>query len=327
MSYCILPQYFRALLKKLHIANTFFEDELLGKAPKDLKLALSSSSIYQSLSEIPLYFMDKEDALLVRDERRGPHFYTFDDPPKEPHIIESWGASNLISDFAKKHGHHYLSPDLSVVKKVHAKNFILPPFATLLENATLALDWIRDPPYPKVLKSNISLSAKGHFIALSPLAKVDTYLKKANYPLRGEPWLNRCFDFSTQWFIDKGIHYLGACVLNNNQRGSYLSTIVGNPKETFGTFFPYLEKHKKEALLLLQKIKNEGYFGNVGLDAFIYDENKLAISEINARKTMSYAALQAQRKRYPEQTIRFTFKDKKIAISTDLLYTEEQCKR
>lgn len=268
--------------------------------------------------------MDQEDSLLVSKRCKGSNIYTFEDPPKEPHIIESWGASNLISTFAKINGHQYLSPDLSIVKKVHAKNYTLPPFACLLENPAVALDWARKGPYPKVLKSNISLSAKGLSLVLSPQAKIDTYLKKANYPLRGEPWLNRSFDFSTQWVIGKEIQYLGACVLKNNPRGSYLSTIIGNPKETFGTFYPYLEKHKKEAYPLLQKIQNEGYFGNIGIDAFIYDENKLTISEINARKTMSYVALAVQRKHYPEQTIRFKFEDKKIAISKDLFYTEEQ---
>jgi hypothetical protein len=52
------------------------------------------------------------------------------------------------------------------------------------------------------------------------------------------------------------------------------------------------------------------YFGHLGIDAFVYDEKKLQpIVEINARKTMSYAALMMQRKN-PQKTLRFSFSPK-----------------
>src|SRR6185437_11611483 len=97
-------------------------------------------------------------------------------------------------------------------------------------------------------------------------------------------------DFSTQWIIDtdKQITYLGETVCINSSRGQYLETHVGRVLQSQMRF---VEKHKEIAFPILQKMAEENYFGNVGIDAFIYNQDSLQpIVEINARKTMGYVA-------------------------------------
>lgn len=60
------------------------------------------------------------------------------------------------------------------------------------------------------------------------------------------------------------------------------------------------------------KIAELGYFGNIGIDAMVYTLPGHApllqpIVEINARKTMGWAALAFQQKHYPNDTVRFSF--------------------
>ena len=54
-----------------------------------------------------------------------------------------------------------------------------------------------------------------------------------------------------------------------------------------------------------------GYFGNVGIDAMVYrSENGPQlhpIVEINARKTMGFAALELQKRHFPNKTITLSF--------------------
>jgi hypothetical protein len=76
---------------------------------------------------------------------------------------------------------------------------------------------------------------------------------------------------------------------------------------TFRGCFPFLQDHCKKAIPLLGKIAEVGYFGHVGIDAMLYtlpeDPHTLhlhPVVEINARKTMGWAALAFQRRYFPD---------------------------
>ena len=125
-----------------------------------------------------------------------------------------------------------------------------------------------------------------------------------------EPWVKRKLDFSTQWMIhpDQSIDYLGATICNTDQRGRYSGNKVGDLSFLFGSYFSCLEKHREIVLRILQKMARLGYFGNVGIDAMIWGNDKLhPVVEINARKTMGWVALEISKRRFPKQTIALSY--------------------
>ncbi|MBI2811100.1 MAG: hypothetical protein HYX67_09765, partial [Candidatus Melainabacteria bacterium] len=120
-------------------------------------------------------------------------------------------------------------------------------------------------------------------------------------------------DFSTQWLIDqqRDIHHLGATICQNDAKGQYEFNLVGEERALFQNHHPHLLKHKEVVLPLLQKMAARGYFGNVGIDAMVYKESDAVylhpVVEINARKTMGYAALLYQQRNFPQSQLRFAY--------------------
>ena len=172
-----------------------------------------------------------------------------------------------------------------------------------------------------VLKCCFGVSGRGNLKIKTnknvPWNIVEAFCQKEwnhQLPIIAEPWMDNVCDFSTQWIITPGgeIQFLGAARFQNNDQGTYQSTFSG-PEETL---FPdelkdFLVEHKQAAKSILEKVLFEGYVGHAGIDAMIYRGNgKLLlhpIVEINARQTMSLAAIWFQRKLYPQQTISLSY--------------------
>ena len=133
-------------------------------------------------------------------------------------------------------------------------------------------------------------------------------------PVIGEPWVKRTLDFSTQWHIgkDRQVTYIGSTICDNDARGQYRFNLVGDETTLFTTHLPFLTTHKQTVENVLQKIAQLDFFGNVGVDAMLYTLNSDVIQlhpvvEINARKTMGWAALRFQRHYYPNDIVRFAY--------------------
>jgi hypothetical protein len=304
---------------KLHIANTFFEWELETEPNIPLPEAFYQSPIHLQLQFLPLLYAD---AMVVTDKPTADaKMFTFDDKtfPKDAEI-ESWGASRLIAKWAKQRGLTYHMPDWQIVKQINSKQFSFEnspklPGSALLTNETQTKEWLQHCPGKKVLKTCFGLSGKGHLFVDKGSERISSFLQKEwnkGLPVIAEPWMPRILDFSTQWQIgpQSQVHYLGATLCRNDERGQYRSNTVGEEKTLFGPHLPFLAQHRKIAEPLLQKIANLGFFGNIGIDAMLYNpENPQLhpIVEINARKTMGWAALAFQKRHYPDKTISFCF--------------------
>ena len=62
---------------------------------------------------------------------------------------------------------------------------------------------------------------------------------------------------------------------------------------------------------IVKRVYARGFFGHLGVDAFVYSEKRLQpVVEINARKTMSWVALALQQKKKPGKTVRLSFSPK-----------------
>ncbi len=318
-------------MAKLHIANTFFEWELENAPSVSLREAFLQHPIFLQLQFLPVLYAGQEDAMLISDDPgleywdaltvKPPAYFTLDEYPKDLEI-ESWGPSQLIAHWAKSRGLSYLIPPWEVVKELNSKRFSFEhspklPGAELLFNESQARRWLDSFPGSKVLKTCYGVSGKGHLIIENEERKrIATFLHgewEKNLPVIAEPWVERILDFSTQWLIARNgeVIYLGSTICKNDRRGQYQHNEVGDEKTLFEGKLSFLAEHRQHAESLLNVIASRGFFGNVGIDAMLYAySNNIhlqPIVEINARKTMGWAAIAFQKRYFPNDTIRFQF--------------------
>jgi len=302
----------------LHIANTNFESELSASSPCKVAALIQSHPIFMQLQFLPLLYRGPEDGLAVTHmpSLSLPRCHLLDEQHFPYPQIESWGASPSIAAEAQKKKLSYSMPDWDVVRLVNSKAFSFSespklPGGELIYSMDELQKWSRVIEGPKVLKSCFGVSGKGHLFL--PSNHMQAFAEKefgAGRPVLAEPWVERKLDFSTQWTIDRDqtIEYLGATVCISDQRGRYHANKVGDLPFLFGNYFPFLEKHQQKVFPLLQKMAALGYFGNVGIDAMIWGNDKLhPVVEINARKTMGWVALQFSKRHFPKQTITLSY--------------------
>ncbi len=305
----------------IHIANTDLEFELTDPLP--LEKGLVRNPIVHQLQYLPLIYAGRDDGVGVT------HL-----PPHEPrchllsetHLpfteVESWGPSQAVADWAEIKGLTYHMPPWEVVKTVNSKAFsfqqIAPlPHAQLITTLEELERWLTTTEGPRVLKNCFGLSGQGHLFLPATPEKIKAFAQREFHtarPIIAEPWVDRKFDFSTQWIIhrDKSITYEGGAILVSDEKGRYQGNKVGPEEKIFGPFFHQLQSQKQTALHTLMHMSSLGYFGNVGFDAMIWGSNVLhPIVEINARKTMGWVALQIRKRLFSNQTIRVSYVSQK----------------
>lgn len=269
-------------MSRLHICNTFFERELETSAKKSLFDWMHAHPPILQLQFLPLLYAAPDDQILVTALPENPDPRLCLTPQSLP--IEHWGPSLAIAAWAQKHRIPYTIPDWEIVRKINSKVFSFTespklPGAKLLNSQEEITEWIHTTPGEKILKTPFGTAGTGH---LKPNVK-RLYIT----PLIGEPWVERVLDFSTQW--EKG-QLIGVTVFENEPNGTYKGTYVGDVESWA------LEEHLAAAGPLVRKIVDLGYSGNLGIDAFIYlwegKKRVHPVVEINARKTMSWVALQ-----------------------------------
>ena len=292
-------------MKVLHLCNTFFEQELKTNLLKPLEQHFRSHKVISQLQFLPLLYANPNDSIGVSDlpdELSDPRLVKLDEVgPTDK--IETWGPSLSVARWAEERNIPYpLNWDL--VREINSKAFSFTQSpkllgAELLHSETELKSWIDRTPGPKVVKTCYGTAGRGHFhIGSKPLPN--------EFPLIGEPWVERTFDFSTQWNDGR---LLGATPFENDSRGTYKRTFAG--PGLFTTYQWALDQHLEIATPLVQQICKMGYRGNLGIDAFVYRsqnrEHLHPVVEINARKTMSWVALQIQQNQHPDQILEFSF--------------------
>lgn len=302
----------------LHICNTFFENELDSGSKRPLIAWMRSHAVVRQLQTLPLLYAPHEDMVLVSDlpQNPDPRLRLLDAPlptGRSTGTIECWGASKAIAAWAEEKGIPYSMPDWNTVQTVNSKTFSFShsptlPLASLLYNEKETLLWLEKTPGKKVLKTPFGTAGRGLFHVPGP-GNLPVFLKREfgkGHPLIGEPWVERTLDFSTQW---KNGTLLGATIFENAPNGSYRATLAG--PNIFGPYEWALEEHLAIVRPLLEKIEKLGFFGHLGIDAYIYlwegKETLQPVVEINGRKTMSWAALSIQKLKSPNQPLRFSF--------------------
>lgn len=323
----------------LHICNTNFEWELSQESPPPLAHAFDQHPVFLQLQFLPFLYANPEDSVLVTctpPADFGKQLEKFNiAPPKMHHIlsesfsaydhIDSWGYSRKILDWAKEKKIPYSMPSWDIIKTINSKVFSFQacplPGGKLLYHEEDLRQWIKTQKREAVLKTPFGSSGRGHyFIQVEQEIDWRAVLAFANKEWKekraviGEPWVKRHLDFSTQWEIskEKKITKLGVTLCVNDLKGRHQSNEVGDLSLFFGNHLEKIKEHEQFVEKVLLKIMDLGYFGNVGIDAMIYEKEDRSfhlhpIVEINARKTMGWTALEIRRKHFPEKQFRLSY--------------------
>lgn len=279
-----------------HIFNTNFEWEL--EKDRNIDLEHSFSKIHKKNLPLGKLFANPGDTV-------------FPEKPNQGQTINSWAPSRLIEQYAKKHNLSYTIPPWETIRKIQSKEFahtLSPlPLSRILHNSDELESWLKEVPHSHVFKSFYGFSGTGHKFRTTNLS----------FPVLAEPWVNRSFDFSTQWELKNEIlNYLGATVLISDERGRYKQTVASrDEKKLFGANYPFLQ----EQIAYIQNHAHHltPFFGNIGFDAFVYNNRLQPICEINARKTFGYLALYLLSKHPEKQSLSLTFnKDTGLIIAS-----------
>ena len=319
----------------LHLANIFFEWELETGCKLELKKSFYLHPNFLQLQFLPLLFAHHKDGVAVTHfpppsyikslERLGfnlPSIHLIDEPPTCYDRIESWGWSHIVAKWANLKGLMYTPPSFRIIKTHASKEFAFScspnlPGAKILHHLEELMQWLREGPYPKVLKKCYAFSGRGNFILKHPdcFSKIKANIIKTfskGHVLIGEPWVKRTADFSTQWELKKSLspNYLGALVMNNTKSGCFNSIL----SERIEQLTPFLEQHLEAVKPTLKHLLETHFYGNLGIDAMVYvnpgskEKKLLSIVEINLRKTMGWLMLQLK-KRIPVKRLTYKGKD------------------
>ncbi|CUI15874.1 conserved hypothetical protein [Candidatus Protochlamydia naegleriophila] len=354
--------YCDLFMKAVHLANTDFEFELANLHNQPLARQWSRNALCMQLQFLPLLYAAQGDLVAVAafpsqlfldalqnvSWRKGvelPSLAHLDGmEPFRGHNCLSWGSSQQVQRWAKEREMIYYAPtDWQMIKEINSKSFSFR--YTSLEDAALITSaqelsaWLKQVPGSKVLKTCFGLSGKGNRVVHqeAPLQGLLNFCEKEwneGRPVVAEPWLDRCFDFSTQWMIhpDGQCRLLGSTVFETDPHGAYLGTLVGPDNLLFGPLLCHLNAHLKAAQEALKDLFEKGFFGHVGIDALLYRCPKslqiklYPIVEINARQTMSLVALRLQQRWFPDQVIRLAFapsEDPRPALLPLEVYTKD----
>lgn len=324
-------------MKTLHIANTQFEWELAQQGTPDLIQSIERNPVFLQLQFLPFLYAGPEDSVCVTAKPSAAFFENLERvgiAQLKIHLleerdfssytrVESWGASRSVEAWAKSRHVSYQLPKWEIVRQVNSKLFshtVSPklPGSAILRSEEEVMAWLKSSCHPKVLKTAFGVSGQGHFL-WHPQQEVDSaklsrFLAKewqAKRAVIGEPWVNRTFDFSTQWKIDTAVHFLGATLCETDEKGVHKQNSAGDEARLFGDKRTYLEQHKQIAQPILEQIKELGYFGHVGIDAMLYEKEGEThlhpVVEINARKTMGWATLAIQHRHFPNKMLSLSY--------------------
>lgn len=308
-------------MRTLHLCNTQFEFDLQQPEVPNLLQGIEANPICLQLQFLPCLYADKRDLIGVSslpEAQTHPGLSPLSALPPFDRV-KFWGASPAITELLNQENVPLSLPPWSAVQKVNSKRFsfsLSPPLpgACLLSDPEQLESWWKTRRQLSVLKSCFGVAGRGKLLlrSHSPVESAMEFCQRQwsqNLPVVAEPWMSRLLDFSSQWEIHpNGIEYLGPTLMTNTPQGVYQSTVVGDVEAKLA---PYLNEHLDFAREALQVIRDEGYWGPVGIDAMVYKDPEPVlhpIVEVNARQTMASTAIKYWKKNSPKSTFRLTYR-------------------
>lgn len=327
----------------VHIANTNVEFEMANPSSQPLEKSLSRHFLCLQLQFLPLLYAHPGDVVAVTTlpspdyldslQQTGwwpkglPQLILLQETqPFQGKICQSWGPSLQVKTWAEARHMHYSLPDWQIAQLINSKAFSFRysclPEAALLHSEQALRDWLQEIEGPKVLKTCFGLSGRGNWRIEEkiPCPELLSFCEKEwrqKRPIIAEPWLDRLYDFSTQWLIhpNQQIDWIGATRFETDVHGIYQGTRAGPEAVLFNDCESFLRQHCEVALKVLKDIAALGFFGYIGIDALLYRNSQnqsislYPLVEINGRQTMSLVALRLQQRICPDRILTVTFRE------------------
>ncbi|NOY00713.1 MAG: ferritin-like domain-containing protein [Verrucomicrobia bacterium] len=155
-----------------------------------------------------------------------------------------------------------------------------------------------------------------------------------------EPWLTRELDFSVQYEMeDAGLRKLGLVRLENNSRGQFRACVVGTkfcqgmPTELarflMEKALPVYEEEGRLVRLIEEGLNEVGYRGPVGVDAFVYRDEKgelclRQLCEVNPRYTMGRLTLELSKRVAPGHAVKFEILKKQSEPESEVIELDQK---
>lgn len=267
------------------------------------KLALQLAALSFSIGSkfdcaLMPYELDQEYLSQIKKLNLPVSDYVLWDTIDSHKIINPWiKTKKLIEECESKQlSVKYPLSDIEIktASKAFAFKLLPPPFlSTLLQSKKDVFEFLKSQRGLFVLKSPLQQSGMGHYFISASEVLSQAQLPEINYEnIRVEKWVHRLLDFSSQWLLDETVNCLGLCEIINNEKGGYKGSKFPLVNSTYECFF---KEHIEKVKPVIHELHKQGYRGHLGVDAFIYEENKTVhlcpLIELNPRKTMGFVAL------------------------------------
>lgn len=310
---------------RLWFVNSDFEAELAAHGSRYFPRPIHEAMNQRLAFNLARWLARPGDGILAPEawhaelrHAAGEHFIdpvSLENPPDQSHrIFTPWGRTPRADAVGVRTGALLDGPSPEVVRTVNSKSFshrlerelgVAEPdaaeCATFDELARHVAATCSDPEMKWVIKHPFGVAARERVLGRGPtLGKnAETWCRKAferGEPLIFEPWLDVIREYGTVMNLSPTgeVEIFGISDVQANGAGTATGYLIGRP--------PTPERGERlfeTARLVGAALRRAGYFGPCGLDALEHRGGLRPLLEINARFTVGFLAVAAERRLNP----------------------------
>jgi hypothetical protein len=260
-----------------------------------------------------------DETLVEAADRRGVELVRFDEPGEQgDRDFTPWGWTTRTDAIGRSVGARVSHPDLQVIREVNSKlwSFALEQqLGVAIEGSAAASDFeelaravANACPAPSdkwVIKSPFGFAARDRVLGRGPFMEHPqaAWVRRRfelGEILLFQPWLKVSREYGIVMEVHPGGNYRiqGISDLQTNGAGTGTGYILGRSVER-----RRMQQLEKTAEQVAIRLFEAGYYGPVGIDALEHSEGLLPLLEINARYTMGFIAIAAERSINPSEPV------------------------
>jgi hypothetical protein len=268
-----------------------------------------------------LYEVPWTEALSNEARRRGvelvaPRAAASGRTPQSGRLFTPWGWTRTAAEEGRRAGAEVLDVDLDVVARVNSKlwshalevemGWALPGACVARDAEELALasaracpgaedKWVVKSPYGFAARERVL--GRGARVEGAQAAWASKRLARGE-PLIFQPWLEVKREYGVVVEVStEGSHrLLGVSDLRTNGAGTGVGYVLGRPPAPMR-----MKELEETAAVVCERLRAEGYEGPAGFDALEHAGGLHRLLEINARYTMGFVAVAAERELQPAE--------------------------
>lgn len=286
---------------------------------RTLEEAFSANRLNRMLQFLPCLLASSGDQIFLFNRPadpqwvppKGVEFRFLDEGPWDPLQERAepwlWAQSKAAAEYFSLSDWTELLRTLAS-KSTLAQWGLAPPSSCWVSSEEQLQQWLTLHPGPAVAKRSLQSSGRGHlflrepclecFQAPSPALQRILLAIQDDGGVLVQPWWERLFDFSSQWWCDSTPRHVGSTILLNTPAGRYVGSVIGPPGSLEDLLQDWWVEHYRCCQQVLQRAYALGYTGPIGMDAMVIVSPEgprlVPIVEINPRHTMGWVACRVQ---------------------------------